>query len=82
MSALCQAMGVRRDTDTLSGEVPGVTKHGFCWREKTSFSSVLHDPCESLKIEIWAIRGWEGGLPMERTVVVTYLKCSLVPPFG
>lgn len=38
-----------RDRDTSSGELPGVTKLGLCWRE-TSFTSVLHNPCESLKM--------------------------------
>lgn len=32
--------------------------------ERRHFTSVLHDPRESLKMGIWAGRGKEGGLPM------------------
>ena len=47
------------DTDTLLGEEPGVTKLRLCWREKSSFTSVCHDPCESLKRA--GHLGWQRG---------------------
>lgn len=54
-----QALQVGRDTDALLGEEPGVTKLRLCWREKSSFMSVCHDPCESLKRA--GDLGWQRG---------------------